>query len=68
VDSITHWTTGSKSAAEVTYTYRIVNLATWAQQPEIQQAFPDIQASLSGATKTEQIIGLQLTDKGWEVP
>jgi hypothetical protein len=68
VDSISHWTTGSQSAAEVTYTYRIVNLAGWAQQPEVQQAFPDIRATLSGASKTEQVVGLHLTDRGWEVP
>jgi hypothetical protein len=68
VNSITHWTTGSQSAAEVKYTYRVVNLAAWAQRPEVQQAFPDIQSTLSGAAKAEQIVGLQLTDKGWEVP
>lgn len=68
VDSIAHWTIGSQSEAEVAYTYRIVNLAAWAQRPEVQPAFPDIQATLSGASKTEQIIGLRLTDKGWEVP
>jgi len=67
VDSVSHWTIGSPSEAEVAYTYRIVNLASWAQRPEVQQAFPDIQASLSGASKTEQIVGLRLTDKGWEV-
>jgi hypothetical protein len=68
VDSITHWTIGSQSEAEVTYAYRIVNLAAWAQRPEVQQTFPDIQATLSGASKTEQIVGLRLTDKGWKVP
>ena len=68
VDSITHWTIGSQSEAEVTYAYRIVNLAAWAQRPEAQQAFPDIQATLSGASRTEQVVGLHLTDKGWEVP
>jgi hypothetical protein len=68
VDSISHWTIGSQSEAEVTYAYHIVNLAAWAQRPEVQQAFPDIQTTLSGASKTEQIVGLRLTDKGWEVP
>jgi hypothetical protein len=68
VASITHWTVGSPSAAEATYTYRIVNLAAWAQSPEIQQAFPDVQATISGASEAEQVVGLQLTDKGWEVP
>ena len=68
VDSITHWTIGSQSEAEATYAYRIVNLAAWAQRPEVQQAFPDIQATLSGASRTEQVVGLHLTDRGWEVP
>jgi hypothetical protein len=68
VDSISHWTIGSQSEAEVSYTYRIVNLAEWAQRPEVQQAFPDIQATLGGASKTEQIVGLRLTDRGCEVP
>jgi hypothetical protein len=68
VDSISHWTTGSQSEAEVIFTYRILNLASWAQRPEVQQSFPDIQATLSGASKTEQVVGLHLTDKGWEVP
>jgi hypothetical protein len=68
VDSITHWTIGSQSEAEVAYTYRIVDLASWAQRPQVRQAFPDIQASLSGASRTEQIVGLRLTDRGWEVP
>ena len=68
VDSITHWTIGSQSEAEATYAYRIVNLAAWAQRPEVQQAFPDIQATLSGASKIEQVVGLHLTDRGWEVP
>jgi hypothetical protein len=68
VDSISHWATESQSAAEVAYTYRIVNLVAWAQRPEVQQAFPDIEATLSGASKTEQVVGLRLTDRGWEVP
>ncbi len=63
MDSITHWTTGSQSEAEVAYTYRILNLAAWAQRPEVQQAFPDIQATLRGASRTEQVVGLHLSDK-----
>jgi hypothetical protein len=61
-------TTGSQSAVGAVYTYRIVNLAAWTQRSEVQQAFPDIQPTLSGVSKTEQIVGLQLTDKGWVVP
>jgi hypothetical protein len=70
VDRIVNWTqpeTGS-SQAEVTYTYRIVNLASWADRSDLQQAFPDIRATISGASRANQIIGLQLTNKGWSVP
>jgi hypothetical protein len=72
VDSIVKWTEpetgGASSQAEVTYTYRIVNLAGWARRPEVQRVFPGIQTTLTGALKTAEISGVQLTSKGWEVP
>ncbi len=71
VDSIVKWTEpitmGAFSQTEATYTYRIVNLANWAQQPDIQRVFPDIGTTVSGASKTNQVAGLQLTNQGWEV-
>jgi len=72
VDSIVKWTEpmtmGAFSQTEVTYTYKIVNLACWAERPDVQRAFPDIGATVSGASKTNEIAGLQLTNQGWEVP
>jgi hypothetical protein len=72
VDSIVRWTepttTGADSQAEVVYTYKLVDSASWAERPDIQRAFPDIGATVSGASKTNQIVGLQLTNNGWEVP
>ncbi len=72
VDSIVRWTQPdgpeSSSQAEVTYTYKIVDLAAWAQRSDVQQAFPDIRATISGASRVNQIVGLQLTNNGWEVP
>ena len=72
VDSIVKWTgpvtAGAPSQTEVTYTYKIVNLAGWAERQDVQRAFPIIQATLTGASKTTEIAGLQLTSKGWEVP
>ena len=72
VDSIVKWTepmtTGPYSESEVTYTYKLVNLAAWAEQPGMQRAFPDIRTTIGGALKADQIAGLQLTNKGWEVP
>jgi hypothetical protein len=72
VDSIVKWTEpvtmGPYSQTEVTYTYKIVNPASWAERPDVQRAFSDIQTTVAGASKTTQIAGLQLTNKGWEVP
>ncbi|MDR3737517.1 MAG: hypothetical protein P4L40_00720 [Terracidiphilus sp.] len=72
VDSIVKWTEpmtmGAYSQTEVTYTYKIADLAAWAERPEIQHTFSDIQAEIAGQSKAAQIAGLRLTNKGWEVP
>ncbi len=72
VDAIVKWTdpatAGSASQTEVTYTYRIVDPAAWAERPEVQQAFSDIRTTVNGASRTTEVAGLQLTSKGWEVP
>lgn len=72
VDSVVKWTesqtAGPYSQTEVTYTYKLVNLAGWAERSDVQRAFPDIAATTSGASKTNEVAGLQLTNKGWEVP
>ncbi len=72
VDSIVKWTEpmtmGAYSQTEVTYTYKIADLAAWAERPEIQHKFSDIQAEIAGQSKADQIAGLRLSNKGWEVP
>jgi hypothetical protein len=72
VDSIVKWTEpatgGTSSEAEVTYTYKIADAAGWAERPAVQKAFSDIRTTVSGASKTTEVAGLQLTSKGWEVP
>jgi hypothetical protein len=71
VDSVVKWsepvTADGSSRTEVTYTYNIVNLAAWAERSDIQQSFSDIRATVTGASKMNQTIGLQLTNEGWEV-
>jgi len=71
VDSILKWTdpmtVGGRSQTEVRYTYKVIHLAGWAGRPEIQQVFPNIKATVDGASKTSETVGLQLTDNGWEV-
>ncbi|QHN02646.1 hypothetical protein FTO74_04125 [Granulicella sp. WH15] len=71
VYSIVKWmepvTMGASSQTEVTYTYKIANLAPWAQRPDIQHEFGDVLAIVNGASKANEIARLQLTNRGWEV-
>ena len=70
VGSIVKWdeptTQGEYSATSVTYTYKIGELASWAQLPEIQRAFPIIKTTIDQAN-SDQVAGLHLTNSGWEV-
>ena len=71
VDSVFKWsepvTADGRVRSEVMYTYKIVNLAAWAERSDIQQSFSDIRATVTGASRMNQTIGLQLTNDGWEV-
>jgi hypothetical protein len=72
VDSIVKWTEpatiGAATQTEVTYTYKIADLAPWAERPDVQREFGDVRATVSGISKSNEIVGLQLTNQGWEVP
>lgn len=72
VDSIVKWTVpvtmGAGSQSEVTYTYKISNLAPWVERPDVQREFGDVRATVGGISKSNEIAGLQLTNQGWEVP
>jgi hypothetical protein len=72
VDAIVKWTervnVGASSQTEVTYTYEIVDAAAWSKNQAVQREFPDIRTTVNGASKATEVVGLQLTSKGWEVP
>jgi hypothetical protein len=72
VDSIVKWTEpvtmGASSQTEVTYTYKIANLAPWAERSDVQREFGDVRTIVNGISKSNEIAGLQLTNQGWEVP
>ncbi len=69
VDSIVKWdaptTQDGASVTEATYTYKFQQLADWAKRPDVQQVFPAIKSTLDQAG-THQVIGLHLTNTGWE--
>jgi hypothetical protein len=72
VDSIVKWTEpvtmGAYSQTEVSYTYKIANLAPWTERPDVQREFGDVRTTVNGISKSSEIAGLQLTSQGWEVP
>ncbi len=71
VDSIVRWSgpaaTGPYTQSEVTYTYKIADLAPWATHADVQRAFGDIRTTVGGISKTEETADLQLTNAGWDV-
>ena len=72
VDSIVKWTEpvtmGAGSQSEVSYTYKITNLAPWAERSDVQREFGDVRTTVSGISKSNEVAGLQLTNQGWQVP
>jgi len=56
---------GDTTEATVYYTYRIDNLADWANNPNIQKVFPGIIGTLNGAGKNTVSQALVLTAQGW---
>ncbi|MGO1541437.1 MAG: hypothetical protein ACTHZI_01490 [Luteimonas sp.] len=57
---------GDYQGADVKYLYKIEDLAEWAQSDDIQNAFPVVKESISGAGSKLQSHGVQLTNLGWE--
>lgn len=70
LDKIVKWegptTVGDSKEATVFYTYKIANLAEWANNPEIQKVFPGILSTINGAGKIQMNHALTLTSQGWE--
>ena len=59
-------TVGDKKEMTLYYTYKIENLADWANNPDIQRAFPGIVPTINGVGKATLNQNLTLTDQGWE--
>lgn len=70
LDKIVKWeaptTVGDSKEATVFYTYRIANLAAWANNPDIQTIFPGILSTINGAGKIQMNQALTLTSQGWQ--
>jgi hypothetical protein len=50
----------------VTYTYKVVDVAEWTQNPDFQTAFPGIKKAFEKAETERAKLELKLTNLGWE--
>jgi len=70
LDKIVKWegpnAAGDSKEVSVFYTYKIENLADWANSPDVQTVFPGIVSANDGAGKTEMNLALTLTNQGWQ--
>lgn len=70
VDKVVKWTApvqnGSAQVVQVTYLYKVNDLADWAKNPAIQASIFQIKDMLDGASKKELVQELMLTNLGWE--
>lgn len=70
LDKIVKWEgpmkLGDYQEARLAYTYKVNGVAPWANNPDIQSAFPQIKNTLDGVSKTELKHAVKLTSLGWE--
>jgi hypothetical protein len=57
---------GDYQEAKITYTYKIDQLADWANRPELQAAFGAVKVIIEGAGTKEAKHAIKLTSLGWE--
>ena len=68
IDFIKPANSGPALITEVTYTYKINDLAPWAGRSDVQSEFGDVRMMVEGISKENKTVGLQLTGKGWVAP
>lgn len=57
---------GQYEEAEVVFTYKISNIASWAKRDDVQAAFPQVKSGIEGEGKAERVRVVELTSEGWE--
>ena len=58
---------GQTTQVIISYTYKINNLAEWARENGILEAFPDIRKTIDNANNKEEQKILRRTSRGWTV-
>ncbi|SAK89844.1 hypothetical protein AWB77_04949 [Caballeronia fortuita] len=67
LDKVVGWTEPDPTAhrSDVTYTYKLENVASWADDRDIKRAFPEVTASDREAGETKLHIILEQRADGW---
>jgi hypothetical protein len=58
---------GGMTVSQVRYTYTLADVAPWASNSGIQNAFPEIRQTVAGAGVARESTAVTLTNNGWEV-
>ena len=57
---------GDYQVASIRFHYKVVDLADWAKDTNVQVAYPAIKRTLDGAGTSQQSHSVKLTNVGWE--
>jgi len=70
LDKVLSWAKPAKAGdheeTSVIYTYKLSNVAAWARQPQVKEAFPVLGRTVDGEHKQKEKLYVRLTPQGWE--
>jgi len=72
LDKVVSWAepakVGGHEESSVIYTYKLSNVAAWARQPQLKEAFPAVGRTVDGEHRQKEKLRVRLTPQGWEAP
>ncbi|PQO91129.1 hypothetical protein C5614_26690 [Massilia phosphatilytica] len=57
---------GDHEETSVIYTYQLSNVAGWARNPKVKEAFPELGRNIDGERSQKEKLYVKLTPNGWE--
>lgn len=69
LDKVLRWAdpvkAGDHEESSVIYTYKLSNVAAWARQPRVKEAFPVLGRNVDGEHTQKEKLYVKLTPQGW---
>jgi hypothetical protein len=70
LDKVIRWAdptkVGDHEETSVLYTFKLSNVAPWARNPQVKQAFPELGRNVDGEHTQKEKLYVKLTPQGWE--